>query len=250
MEILMKKYIFALLCLFSTLAADWRDSWIKAIEACSESEYFKAEQSFSQAINELEQIEDFDHPYVYVDRARLYLLLEKFPEALLDLDKAISSEKLVNQERIRAVISRIMARSRLGMDQGVLDDLKYFGEIYPNMPKIEETERNLIIRNMPDCECYRDIMTCYFVNSGICNSKDDIKMLKSGICIVNKVCEGSADESSIEASFEEKDCDHCEKESNVLEGIQANVEGCNSWCDRFAIAGATWCANTFKYSNI
>lgn len=136
----------------------------------------------------------------------------------------------------------MIARSRLGMDQGVLEDLKLFAETSENRPSFERTKEHIIIRNVPDCSCYRDLMTCYFIHSGICFSKDDIQTLNSGIWIIKKNC---GCQKCIEILNNDRICDACGSMIRV-QNTQAKIDDCKGWCDRLAIAGAAWCGKAFK----
>lgn len=234
-------FSFALFLTSFNCHAHWKDRWSDAIIFCKEQKYVEAESCFNDAIVEMEQIGDIEHPYVYVDRARLYLLLDRNEEVLPDVDKAISSTYLTLNDRIRAVVTRLMARSRLNMEEEVLEDLNYFGEINKeNMPKKEVTEKYIIIRNIPDCECYKNVMKCYYIHSGICKSKNDIQITDSGTCIIKKSCDCGCMDITLTRS-----CDACGKtlkaDDNEALGLQ-----CKNWCNRSAVAGSAWCAKMFK----
>lgn len=225
--------IFLLVTCGNLLADDWGDYWSRATEAWNNDDFLAAEDNFNLAIAEIERTGDQDHAYVYVDRARLYLFLNRNIEALSDLDKVLSNDKIQGEDRARAVLSRMAARSKIGgMDKGVLEDLRTFGEIKADQPVLEETESKIIIRNVPNCGCYRNIMSSYFVHCGICISKNVVKFLSSGDCIVNKTSDHN-----------------CRKCNEELENIMANTEAeqsCKVWCDRCSVAGAAWCTKVFK----
>jgi hypothetical protein len=222
-------------------AEEWQNHWIKGVECCEEKQFNEASYLFDLAIESMEAEGVADHPHVYVDRARLNLLLNRTEEAISDLDKALSNEKINYQEKLRALVSRFIARAQLGIEQGALEDLKTFGELKIDKPVMEMTEKKIIIRNIPDSECYRKIMTCYFIHSGMCNSKKDIKMLKSGICLVDRACDCECE------NLDSKDrrCDAC---GAVIQAVTKNNSeaSCRSWCDRATIAGGTWCGRVFK----
>lgn len=215
---------------------------MKAVEYCDKKEYEPAKEMFDLAIYSMEESEDLEHPNVYVDRARLNLLLENNELALEDLDKALSNEKITKREKSRAAISRMIARSRLGMDSGVLEDLKLFAENSENKPTFEKTQKNIIIRNVPDCSCYKNLMTCYFIHSGICLSKNDIQKLKSGIWIVKKNCGCKTCDDILNS---DRLCDAC---GSIIraQNTKEKIDSCKGWCDRMAIAGAGWCGKSFK----
>jgi tetratricopeptide (TPR) repeat protein len=235
-------YIFCMISFSFLQANDWQEYWIKAVEQCDKKEYDSAKELFDLAICLMEENRDLDHPYIYVDRARLNLLLENNVSALADLDKALSNEKITKREKSRAIISRLIARSRLGMEKGVLEDLKNFAENSEDRPVFEKTKDHIIIRNVPDCSCYNKLMTCYFIHSGVCFSKNDIQKLSSGIWLVKKDC--SCKECN-EILNNDRLCDACgsiiQADSN-----KEKIETCKGWCDRMAVAGASWCAKVFK----
>ena len=236
------------ICLFFMIinvyvnASDWREYWIKAVEQCDKKEYDTAREMFDLAVHSMEENKDLDHPYVYVDRARLNLLLENNQLALADLDKALSNTKITKSEKSRAAISRMIARSRLGMDNGVLEDLKLFAESSENKPIFEKTKEHIIIRNVPDCSCYRNLMTCYFIHSGTCLSKNDIQILTSGIWLVKKSCNCK---NCNEIMSNDRFCDAC---GSIIraQNPQEQIDTCKGWCDRMAIVGAGWCGKVFK----
>lgn len=222
----------------------WQDAWTKAVLSCKEENYQEAEKFFNAAIHEIETNNDQDHPFVYVDRARLYLLLDRNQEVLTDVDRALASNKLTSSDRIRAVVTRLMARSRLKMDQGVLEDLKYFAEVNKDrMPKTEVSDNYLIVRNIPECECYQRIMTNYYIQSGICNSEEDIEMTSSGICIVRRKANSNC-QSPYDEGENNRKCNACEIKAEKI--TRSSILDCQSWCDRMAIGGAGWCAKYFK----
>ena len=226
-------------------AEEWQGYWIKAVEACEEKNYEEAGHLFDLAIETVENAGISDVPHLYVDRARLNLLLNRVELSLPDLDKALSNEKIDYQETLRALLSRFLARARLGMEQGALDDLKRFGDLKVDKPLMEMIKNKIIIRNIPDSDCYSKIMTCYFIHSGMCKSKNDIKMLKSGICLIDRADDSDC-ESCVEGDTEDRVCDAC---GFVIKPISENcltVEGCKGWCDRTAVLGGSWCGKVFS----
>lgn len=246
-DLCMKNILVNLACVFFCLtayASDWHDYWIEAVQLCNDKNYNEAIAMFDQAIACMEANGDVDHPHVYVDRGRLNLLLNRNELALADLNKALSNEKISKPERTRALVSRLMVNSRLGHDQYVLSDLKTFGETYENKPVREETKENIIIRNVPQCNCYRNIMTCYFIHSGMCESKNDIKILDSNIWIIKKACDCGCNECE-EKNQTDRVCDAC---GAIIysQNNQQKIEECKGWCDRMAIASSAWCGKVFK----
>jgi tetratricopeptide (TPR) repeat protein len=211
----MKKFLFILLFLntFNISATEWESYWIAAVEDCHHKDYISAEQNFNMAIEFMENENDLEHPFVYLDRAHLYMSWDKYENALLDLNKAIHSEKLNVKERVKAVISRITAKKNLGFSDGYEEDLEFLVKNFEI--QFENTENYVLIRNMPKEKTRRESIIHSFINSGICRNEDDVKMLSSDIYIVNK---------------------------HVGLNMQL-IEACKRWCDASAVAAIAWCAN-------
>lgn len=218
------------------LSADWEDHWIKAVQFCKEKIYSSAEHEFTLAIQDLEFTKNIDHPHVYVDRARLYSLLERYQEALFDADKGLASEFLQANDILRARIVRYEAYARLGMGEDTANELEKIKKIYA-FPKVEIFENKVIIRNVPDCECSKEIiksaMTAYF-----CNHEDEVEFLPGGICVTMRT-----------KKFEEHD-------QNSLQNPNANIDmqannnnngGCYWGCDKCATACTLMCPKWFKF---
>lgn len=195
----------------------------------------KLKRSFPPVLREIELTNDRKGVHVYVDRARLYLILGRYEEALIDLNKAISNPNLKKKELTRALVSRICAKSNLGITEGILEDLSSFAESQPTFPEIEFTEKHIIIRNVTDCECFRSIVSKFIIQAGYCKSINDIKMLDSGNWIIERV--GKCNCESNPQGF---------KDISIQAHTEQRPSSCHEWCDYFAIAGSAWCAKVFK----
>lgn len=218
----------------STYANEWQDVWTDAVRHCEEDSLLEAEFCFNQAIDLMEASNDASHPYVYVDRARLFLLTDRPEKALPDLNKAIESNKLVQQDLIRALVTRIMVCARLGLESDTLDDMRRLREVNTNSPQVEFTEKNIIIRNVPECDCYRSIITQSTLDMGLCDRVEDVLFLKSDICIIKRNGNNNC-----------KDC------GLDPEGVKPLIVGdtaqdCQKNCDKLAVVAATACSRWFK----
>jgi tetratricopeptide (TPR) repeat protein len=194
-----------------------------------------AEIEFNKAISDLEIRNDNDHPHAYVDRARLFMLQSRYDEALLDLNKALDSDKLVENERIRGLVSRIVTNANLKMETEFLNDLAEFNRINPNSPTIEYTKDKIIIRNAPDCSCYYKLMSAFYIAADVCDSEEDIQILPSGICVIKR-----------KQSGESCGCNAFSDIEAYSNNANQNVQNCNYWCDQLAIGAEAWCGNHFK----
>ncbi len=229
----MKKILFSLILsltvTMSCFANSWENHWAKAVEYCSCQNYEAAESEFCLSIDFLENINDENHPHVWVDRARLYALQARYSEALLDLNKALASKNLKENDRIRGLVTRMVTCMNLEMEDQALADYHEFKRISPNFPKVEFTKERVIIRNMPDCKCYKTVVKSLLVNSGICEKESDIQMLDSGICIAKK-----------------KSC-HCGcDKAKEMAAKTTNEDDSRYWCDKLNLSGMAWCSKVFK----
>lgn len=220
------KIILGVIATLNCYADNWESHWTKAVEYCHKKNFDSADIEFSIAINELENSNDTNHPHIYVDRARLYILQNKFDKALVDINKALNSDLLTGSDRIRGIVTRMSACANLSMDDQVAMDYQEFKRLYPNFPKIEFTKDRLIIRNMPDCKCYKKVVRSFLLNSELCENEEDIQMMKSGVCI---------------AKIKKCSCG-CKKNKTEKDGENT----CKRWCDKMSVAGSSWCAKAFK----
>jgi tetratricopeptide (TPR) repeat protein len=171
--------IFTLLSFCHGGELPWQDYWLKASQLCEGKEYAQAEIHFNETINEMEAVGDIDHPQIYLDRGRLYLLCGKNQEALVDFDNALSQE-LSDIEKQRALMGRIKAEGSLEMYEELLADIKEFSDAY--IPELQFIGEKGCIR-MPDC--FMDAIHWFSVDSDICNSDYAIEYTQTGVRLVD-----------------------------------------------------------------
>ncbi len=242
-------------------ADTWQNHWERAVENCGGKNYKAAETEFGLAILSLETNNDESHPHVYVDRARLYLLQDRYTESLIDLNKALESKHLMNTDRIRGLVTRIFTCVNLQMDDQVLADYDAFKAMSPNFPKVEFTNESVVIRNMPNSNCYRSLAKAFLISSEICESETDIKELDSGIMIAKrKIVVDSGCPCDVERNLAilgsqkparpapQKPLRPNNEQQNPPKpsNDQQNADNCKWWCDKCAIGGIAWCAKVFK----
>jgi hypothetical protein len=225
----MKKTIFICLMIFAinVSAKEWESYWISALEAYGNEDFLSSELDFNLSINLMEEENDQDYPVIYADRARLLLILNKYEEALVDVNRALKSENLKGRERARAISARIVAKAKLGIIEGNKEDLIYLANNFET--HVENTTKYVIIRNMPKCQTTRESVADYFVHAGICLNKEDIKILPSDICIIKK------------AYRLKNDCENCYNKQLLINPL--TVTSCRLWCDNNAITAIAWCIN-------
>lgn len=206
-------------------AEEWETLWIQAIEACDKNDFLYAEQYFDEAIEILEKECNQNHPNIYIDRARLYLALNKHEKVILDVDKAFALGKLRRPDQVNATAIRVAAKAFLGHTEGFEEDIAFLSE--NSQITVDNIGEKLILRNIPNCDKSRDALALYFLMTGLCNDLEDVKFLPSGVCIVTRT----------------SDC-LCRRTSNPRVE-QRTIEGCKNWCDISAVGGMTWCSKAF-----
>src|SRR5688500_18480746 len=173
--------------LFSSLYSEnWETHWIKAVELCDTTSFDEAEQEFTLAIQCLEKDKDEDHPHIFVDRARLYCLQNKFEKALIDVNIGLNSEKLTQHDKVRGLVTRLCIYSNLNMEQEFIKDYELLKESSTDFPKVEFTDNSVIIRNAPKSSSYRKITKDYLINYGICEKEEDVNDLSNGLIMASR----------------------------------------------------------------
>lgn len=225
-------------------SSQWEDDWIQAILCCEKKEFLNAEIFFSSSLAGLSSQEDIITSKIYVDRGRLFLLLDRNEEALSDLNKALNSNCLTEKGLLRAVVSRIVVNLRLGNDEDALSDISWFQQINQNGTEVNFTEKHIIIRNVPECECFREMITGYVVDVGMCSSKEDVKFLKSDICIIKraKICDCGCDKQGGSGTANL----NIDKNFDLGNGKNLGAFDCRNNCDNVAIGAQGMCYKWFK----
>lgn len=219
--------IFLLVASFVS-ADTWETHWTDAIQSIENKQWLEAETQLTTAIQMLELAGDHFNPHVYVDRARLYCHLDKYPEALEDVSYAIDNEFLGAADQVRAILTRMHIYAVMNDEVAIMQDYNLYRKLCPNKPTMQVTDDRVIIRNTPDCKCFREMMTNVLVISGMCEKNTDIKWLKSGICIAKR-----------------HDCGcgcggHCDKQA------LGHRSECDYWCDKGKTASLIFCQSAMK----
>lgn len=233
----MKPLIFSCLMLITLnlSAREWESNWIAALEHSQEGNYESAEQLFCSAIDILEINTDQAHPSVYIDRANLYLRMDKNENALADANKALACPHLKHKERVKAVSTRVAAHLNLGLNTDLEEDVEFLAGNFE--VQIENAESHVIIRNMPDSKAFKESLVNYFVHAGLCHSEEDFKVISPEICIVKKI------EYRPDNAPEGATCP-CKGSSNKQLGrTNLALLGCRNWCDDNAVSAISWCSN-------
>jgi len=187
----MKKIIlilsFSLVLSSFSIAETWQEKWSEAASYLETANFNEGKAFLDEAIVLMEEEMDLNQPYIYIDRARVNIILGSDKEALSDLEKALSSQFLSGEEKIRALTTKIFLNKRLRLDAAVLEDFKTFKQAI-EIPKIEIKEKYIIVRNTPKNDFYKKLMTCYLIHSGVCYDAEELKWLNSNTLLANTHC--------------------------------------------------------------
>jgi hypothetical protein len=233
----MKKIIFAAI-LFSTslcFADNWQDKFAEAALTLQKFQFEEAKPLLDEAIGLMES-EDTTKGYLYVDRARLQLILNENENVLADVEKAMASDSLDVNEKIRALTTKIIASGRIGECGSAIDDLKAFADLIV-LPSVEIKDSKLLIRNAPNSEYFRKLMTCYLMHSGVCYDKDEFVWLNSGMLIAEKINHCGCQKCIAEYA-KMRICDACLK---IMSPAKQNVS-----LDELIISAMKYCSSHVK----
>lgn len=271
----MKKFIFgivsALLLTSSVQADNWQKHWASAIECSDLKQNDVADTEFSEAIRLMEEEGDFSKAYIYTDRARFYALLERYEEALSDINHALEfKEKFSSSELVKAIVTRIFIHTSLGNQELALKDHEWLSEVNPNKAEFDYNEENVIVRNVPECECYRNFLKRLFVANGTCKSEEDIHFVGEDICIAYRTvkdcgcgCKGAKKSESsnpVNSNPILSKGTLSSRKLDLMEDIQSQmgdrwwdndakakeIENCKYQCEKAAFAANLWCRKVFK----
>lgn len=231
----MKSFLFitfSLIFITNALFASWYEHWIHSVQYSEKQQIDLAEDELNKSIKLLEEEHDNSHPYVYIDRAWLYLRKDKYKESLADLNKALSYANIENKDYAMAICIRSSVYRCLDMMEEANSDDEIFRKVCTDAPKIEFFDDVVIIRNVPKCECSKNILKQYFIEAEFCEGESDIEEHNDIMIIkIKKKCSCGCTQNEVEMGT-----DKPSKES---------IENCRWMCDRNADLAYTWCHKVF-----
>ena len=230
----MKKLLLCLLTI-CTLFANWQDHWVKGIGLIEDKKLDSAILEFNSALTLMNDSEIKEHPYVLIDLGQTLFDCGHYDQSLIILNRALSYE-LKQCDKEKAFVTKVFCEARLDMVEDFLRDVDALPNIVSNWNQIEETEDKIIIRNYPDCDCYKKMMTIVYIETGICEKESDIQFLKSGVCIVKKKNKGFS--CPMQKHF-------CDPNNNKP---KKSEENCQSYCEYGKDLANVWCGKAFSQS--
>jgi hypothetical protein len=92
---------------------------------------------------------------------------------MLDTEKALKSKNLTDEERLNCGMKRIAVFMKLGNEDAAVEEYKKYIIGCPLFPKYDFGKEKIIIRNVPDCKCYKNFAKELML-SDYCENEEDI----------------------------------------------------------------------------
>ncbi len=200
----------------------WKEHWIQATENLETANLQEALCEIIASTQAMNQDDVLKNPYVFVDRAEIYLRLKRYEEALNDLEFARDSQYLTKEEYIRVISLSLAIYTKLGMREKAHEAEEIFEKIYP-CPLFEVSDKKVIVKNVPECEFSKKVLR-YAVTDAFCEKEEDIKLI--GNMLVAERTKMS-----------------CECHINKP---NPQVSACKDWCTDVADGGQTFCTGAFS----
>lgn len=175
MEVIMQKILIAFCCLFfscCSAANDWRNFWHKGIDLTIEGQFQGASLEFDRAINLMSEEELNLYPYVLISRADANSQLGDYSKVIQDTGIALKSKNLTEYERMICAMKRNAAFFFLGDDANSADTCEKYLQDSPLLSKRDFFKDKVIIRNIPDCQFYKEIERKRLIEKYCENDKD------------------------------------------------------------------------------
>jgi hypothetical protein len=174
---MMKKSLFLAMLLLSSICFA-NETWQQHLENgylfFSNLDFENASLDFDQAINLMSEDEHEQFPYVLVARAENNYFLKNYAKVLEDTEKALESKYLTDFERLICGIHRIAVFMQRSDEDFAVEEYKKYIIGCPLFPKYDRFEEKIVIRNVPDCNCYKNCAK-QLLMSKHCTQEKDIR---------------------------------------------------------------------------
>lgn len=155
--------------------------WEEGLQAAKQAKYAEAISYYNVAIQEDKEEKCF---FIRQDRAVAYMFLEKYPEALVDLDYLLSKDLKIS-EKINVFRLKFSALVYLDRKEEARIFYEEAGELDCQSIILEKYEDCIVVRNMNPCKCFQTIMENVYEKIGWCNKKEDIRKYPGGVWIMD-----------------------------------------------------------------
>jgi len=171
-----KAQMLLLMILFNCCYAEdtWQIHWAKGREYNLSSSYSEADFEFNSAINLMTNEEKLKFPYVLVDRIENDFALGNHSRILEDTEMTLRSKNLTDYERLNCAVRRMTAFVDTDNEEAAFEVYRKYVNGCSLFPKYHRYEKQIVIRNMPDCPCYKN-WTKDKILSKYCSVENDIK---------------------------------------------------------------------------
>lgn len=159
---------------FCSAEETWQEHWAKGREYFFDSSYSEANMEFDTAISLMTKEEQYDFPYVFVDRIENDFALGNHSRILEDTEAVLSSKNLTDYERLNCGVRRMTAYMDSNNEDAAVEVYLKHVSGCPLFPKYHRYEKQIVIRNVPDSTCYKT-WAKDIILSKYCSVDNDIK---------------------------------------------------------------------------
>jgi hypothetical protein len=212
----------------------WQEHWLKGKDFFANSLFEEAALEFDFAIHLMSEQEKKTFPSVVVDRVENDYVLGNLDRILADTELALNSENITDYERLFCGLRRIAVFLSLNMEDVAVEEYLKYVSGCPLFPKYDRFDNHIVIRNIPDCNCYKK-WTKENILSKYCSSENDIKdygntwvaNITKNQCGCNAGREQNSIHQKTNLTFQQRD--------------QKQIEACCNTCNRLATAASVIC---------
>lgn len=209
--------------------------WEEGLKAAKQERHTEAVCHYGAAIQEDTEEKCY---FIRQDRAIAYMFLEKYQEALADIDYLLSKDLKIS-EKINAFRLKFSALVYLDRKEEAKKNFEEADELDSQSIILEKYGNTVVVRNMSSCKCFQTIMENVYEKIGWCSKKEDIRKYPRGIWIMNykPCCEDcgkmdtdenhSGSMSYLQQNFEARDTTPGERDRNTGKEIARCEDACN-----------------------
>lgn len=239
----MKKLLITVLLLITSstysFENSWRECWLNGLKYFEEKQYVEAREMFQTAITAMAEEEFQQNPYVLIDLAHVNYMLGNVDDTLRDAFRLVSIQGLSDLERLISGNYLVSALWVKGYTEEAVEAYLKYIERSPIIPKYHFEKNKIIIRNVLDCDWYKD-WTKQLMLLKYCENEHDIHEY-GNIWVIDITKQN--DFLDIDEDRTPKNLDFTKSASRPVlqKKTLQQIEGCCNTCDLLAVGANVIC---------